>query len=179
VIPTDSARYRDPMYLTKTFIVHAPIDRVYTYLSDPRNSVRPRADGTVVTVERIPDPDAPLRERYRMDFALSNGELVSSESVYLELDPPRHITCLVVAQIPGHVDLGPMRVIYDLSPVVGGTHVRERGETHPGLVKAAFLVFARMSGIWRRQSLPAGAGMARAIEAWAASHPLPAEGDQI
>jgi uncharacterized protein YndB with AHSA1/START domain len=158
------------MYLTKTFEVRAPIERVYDYLSDPRNAVRPMADATV-TVERVSSDDGEPTQRFLMSVSIPSGETASYEMLYEELEAPRHIAATVVGQMKGQANIGSTRVTYDLASVVGGTRVVERGEFHPGFVKAVLLYLARVTGAWRRRSRPAGAAMAKAIEAWASSRP--------
>ncbi len=164
------------MYLTKTFIVRAPIDRVYAYLSDPRNAVRPRAEGTL-TVELVADGVIQSVRSYRASVTIPSGHTATYEMRFEDLEPPRRLAATIVGGMPGQMDMGSTRVTYDLASVDGGTRVVERGEFHPGLVKAGLMYFARITALWRRQSRPAGAAMAQAIETWAAAHPSPAEGE--
>jgi len=153
--------------LRSSYLVKATPDRVFAYLSDPRNAMR---DGSRTTVDLIrpADSDDGIGATYQVTVAQSNTSAQGVWQVeYLEFERPVRL----VTRTSGDLAQGTTLATYRLEPHLNGARVHTETEFHLGVLRT-LSTYVKVATGQSRRTLEAGhERMAQAIEDWARQHP--------
>jgi uncharacterized protein YndB with AHSA1/START domain len=145
-----------------SYVVKAPIDRVYAYLSDPRHAVagsRPEA------VTKVADTDS----RFRVSGP--TGDLLLE---YQVLEPPHHLVGRTWSEDPRSRIDGVVE--YTLATAPGGTRIQVETRLRLSGINSAGWHLARVLGVLHAQNRNLVAARTNAIETWVLANPAALDG---